>query len=36
MTDIAFTSSKPSFSPLRLQDRSLAAQIVLDGGLVPQ
>ena len=27
MTDIAFTSSKPSFSPLRLQDRSLAWQV---------
>ena len=27
MTDIAFTSRKPSFSPLRLQDRSLAWQV---------
>ncbi|MDF3153477.1 biotin transporter BioY [Mesorhizobium sp. XAP10] len=27
MTDVAFSSSKPSFSPLRLQDRSLAWQI---------
>src|ERR1700712_4220204 len=26
MTDIAFTSPKPSFSPLRLQNRSLAWQ----------
>ncbi|RUZ74510.1 biotin transporter BioY [Mesorhizobium sp. M7A.F.Ca.US.006.01.1.1] len=27
MTDVAFSSSKPSFSPLRLQDRSLAWQV---------
>ena len=27
MTDIAFTPRKPSFSPLRLQDRSLAWQV---------
>ena len=27
MTDVAFSSSKPSFSPLRLQDRSLAWKV---------